>query len=200
MRRAVLTSSVAVAIALALAVALPAWAIPPPPATALLEQDIYGNCVVGTPYPSPLVIGQGIIFQNDLNAAHTVRQQQGFWNVSVPTGSGVQKTVHAAGTYPVDCDAGPYNQNIPVAITGPASTSSATFTLTWADSGEVSTWTHTVQYRKGTTGSFITWKNATTLRSATFTAQHNTTYYFRAFVTRVGLSTPYSPLKKVVVT
>ena len=27
-----------------------------------------------------------------------------------------------------------------------------------------------------------------------------TTYYFRAFVTRVGLSTPYSPLKKVVVT
>ena len=173
-----------------------ASAVLPPPKITLILATIDGGC--GASSPGAVELSQGVTWSNQSGATRRIEQKQGFWSFTVSDGGSHLTATNASGTYKVRCDDGAYFDTVEVSITKGKTTGNS-FTLTWASSAAAGSWRYDVQYRIGSSGTFKTWKSATSLRSATFNGVNGKTYDFRARAIRNGQKVGWSPLRKATV-
>jgi hypothetical protein len=193
-------------VALGIAIALVAGAgsasagVPPPqPQTvlwALTQADL--SCRLSVHPDAVHLLGDSVTIQNGCSGTQTVYQRDGFWTVTLASGAERDKRILGSGTYLSAVVPGQWHAPIKVLPKAPATPSTNSFTVRWADNAAPTTWRYGVQYRIGQ-GDWKPWKSSTALRTAVFNGVNGKTYFFRARTIRVaGKATNWSPGRKVV--
>jgi hypothetical protein len=177
----------------------PARAIPRPLPPILIFRAIGGGCYFYLSNPVPhQVFGYGITFSNQTRRARKVVERAGFFHFEVRPDHDKHVRIHAAGTYAARCDGGKAQKVFRAALKAPSAPANHSFSVAWADDTAGAAWRYDVQYRIGS-GTWTTWKQKTTARSATFSGNASTTYFFRARATIPTAGTNgWSPVRKVV--
>ncbi len=187
----------AITVGLLLAVPITqAKGIAPPTVLTIFANASTGGCYL---YPTGTVtkpLGGEVLLSNNDSVSRTV-ESVGFWSKTVAPGDQRSVILHASGTYPETCD-GDSTDPLAAKIKAPGHPSTASFKVTWADSGAKSTWRFNIQYRIGS-HHYVDWKLHTSAHSDTFRGTNGKVYHFRARVLDpdAGTATDWSPSKRV---
>jgi hypothetical protein len=172
---------------------------PPPPKPPILVFDDGGGGCYLTGSAWQVTPGDGVRFKNNDSQGHAVASNILLWQISIgPSGERAAK-LHSAGTHRATCDDGTASYTVakvkPDVSEAPAGLD---FTVVWATPTADGSWRYEVQYRIGS-GSWRTWFDRTSRRTARFNANDGTRYGFRVRTINPGEGeTGWSPVKPVV--